>query len=84
MYVQCKKCAAKIEIANWPGGTNSLGNVHVGGNVRIGGGAIGFGPRGLISFGPGGSVGFGGPPDAQIRCGACGNTAEYKHDEARN
>ena len=84
MYVVCKKCGVRMQIPAWPSGSNSLSNVHVGGNVNVGNGGISFGPGGSISFGPGGMIGFGGPPNAQIPCGRCGGVDEYRRDEVRD
>ena len=81
MHVICKNCGSKIAVAGRPGGTTSLRNVNIQGNVQARGGGIGFGPGGSISFGPGGSIGFGPPQNSPFTCPSCGKTAEYPPDE---
>jgi hypothetical protein len=84
MHVICKKCSGKIAVAGRPGGSTSLKNVQVQGNVHVGGGGIGFGPGGSISFRPGGKIGFGPPQSSAFTCPACGTTAEYTAEEIKD
>ncbi len=84
MHVVCKNCSSRIAVAGRPSGTTSLKNVNVQGNVRVGGGGIGFGPGGSISFGPGGSLGFGAPQGSPFTCPACGKTADYAPEEIQD
>lgn len=58
MYVDCKRCGAKIQVAGRPRGSTRTSNVRFEGNVRVEGGGIGFGPGGRVSFSKGGSIGF--------------------------
>lgn len=84
MHVICKKCGRKIAVAGRPKGSTTISNIKVKGNVRVGGGGIGFGPGGSISFGPGGSIGFGAPQRSSFSCMACGTAAEYEPDEIKD
>lgn len=81
MYVSCKKCKARIEVAGRPKGSTSTSNVHLQGNVRVEGGRISFGPGGSISFGPGGFISFGKPVPSEFTCIQCGHTDEYSPEE---
>lgn len=84
MHVICKKCSGKIAVAGRPSGSTSVQNVKVQGNVRVGGGGIGFGPGRGISFGQGGSIGFGGPKNSTFTCPSCGHVADYSPDEIKD
>lgn len=84
MHVLCKKCGSKIAVADRPTGTTSLKNVNAQGNVRVGGGGIGFGPGGSISFSPGGTIGFGEPQGSLFACFSCGTTASYAPEEIKD
>ena len=84
MHVICKKCSGNIAVAGRPSGSTSLQNVHVQGDVRVGGGAISFGSGGRISFGPGGSIGFGAPRPSTFTCPSCGHVADYQPDDIKD
>jgi len=77
MYVVCKKCGSKIEVASRPKGSTQTKNVRLQGNVKVEGGGISFGPGGGIAFGPGGSIGFGKPIPSNFVCMECGHNDTY-------
>ena len=81
MYVLCKKCGSRIEVANRPSGFTQTSNVKMKGNVNVEGGKISFGRGGSISFGPGGSLSFGGPVPSEFTCMECGHTDVYNPEE---
>lgn len=84
MHVICKKCGAKIVVANRPRGSTRTSGIRLDGNLRVEGGGITFGPGAKLVFGPGGSVSFGPPAVSEFTCMDCGHGDSYSADDIKD
>lgn len=85
MYVICKKCGAKIAVANRPSGFTRTSGTRFEGNVRLEGGRISFGPGGgKLIFDDSGVLGFGPPIASEFSCVDCGHVDSYHAEEIKD